>query len=139
MGRVIAAGEGILNKSNVGEMIWICTSANIFIYVLEMTELEINDNLVTLQPGSSQLFSENDLIMKYEVDQTSINSTIFFVFQYYLKGDVDVAHNTMTNALFNAKIKMLQLHYIFFEDEFSHFLRGWTCIVHGMSSLHIDL
>ena len=72
-----------------------------------------------LLPGSSQVFSEkDDFIMKNEIDQSSMNLPSFIVFHYYLEGDVDVAHYTTTNASFNAKIKMLQSHCIFFEDEF---------------------
>ena len=88
------------------------------IYANEMTNLEVNDKLITLQPGSSQLFSKNNVIIKYEVNQTSMNSPSFIVFCHYLKRDVDVAHCTMTHALFNAEIKNLQLHCILFENEF---------------------
>ena len=54
--------------------------------------------------------------MKYEVDQSSMNSPSFIVFHYYFVRDVDVAYYTTTNALFNAEIKTLQLHWIFSED-----------------------
>ena len=84
-----------------------------------MTKLEVSDSLVTLLTGSSQLFSENeDFIMKYEVDQSSMNSPSFAVFHYYLEGDVDVVHCTMTNALFNGEMKNLQSCCIFFEELF---------------------
>ena len=68
-------------------------------------------SLVALKPGSSQLFSENDVITKYEFKLSS-NSPSFIVFYYYLEGDVDVAHYNTWNASFNAKIKMLQSHFI---------------------------
>ena len=62
------------------------------IYVIEMTKLEVHGELVTLQPGSFQLISENkDFIMKYEVSQTTMNSPSFIVYHYYLVGDVAVA------------------------------------------------
>ena len=64
-----------LGESNGGEIFWMYVSSNMAIYAIEMTRLEINGNLITLQPMSSQLFSEkDDFIMKYEVDQSSINS-----------------------------------------------------------------
>ena len=93
-------------------------SSNMAIYAQGMTKLEVNDKLVKLQPGSSQLFSEKeDFVVKYEVEQSSMNSPNFIVFHYYLEGDVDVAYYTTTNALFNTKIKNLQSHCIFFEDD----------------------
>ena len=73
------------------------------LYAIEMATLEVNGNLVTLQPGSSQLFSKNDIIMRCEVDKIHLVSQS----HYYLKEDVDVAHYTTTNALFNAEIKNL--------------------------------
>ena len=88
------------------------------IYAIEMTKLEANIILVMLQPGSSEHFSENYVIMKYEVDQSSINSLSFIVFHYYLQGDVAVAHYTTRITSFHAEIKMLQFHFIFFEDNF---------------------
>ena len=54
--------------------------------------------------------------MKYETDQSSMNSLSFIVIHYYFEGDVVVAHYTTANALFNAKIKLLQFHCIFFEN-----------------------
>ena len=85
--REIAIGEGsltalrmglvqipvALNETNGGEIFWMCASANMAIYVIEMTKLELNGDLVMLQTGSFQLFSENELIMKYEVEQSSMN------------------------------------------------------------------
>ena len=71
-----------------------------------MTKLEVNGKLVTLQQGNSQLFSENeDFIIKYEVNQSSMNSPHFIVVYYYLDKDANVAHYTTTNALLNAEIK----------------------------------
>ena len=116
MGREIAIGEknrtelrlGLvqipvaLDESNRGEIFWMCASSNMSVYAIEMTKLEVNGKLVTLQPGSSQHFSENnDFIMKYEVNKSSMNSPSFIVFHYYLVEDVDVAYFTKTNALFN--------------------------------------
>ena len=69
-----------LDDNNGGELFWMCTSADMTTYTIEMTKLEVNCNLVTLQPGSFQLFSENDLIMRYEVEQSSINSPSFIIF-----------------------------------------------------------
>ena len=78
------------------------------IYAIEITKLEVNGKLVTLQPGRSQCYSaKEDFIMKYEVDQSSMNSPSFIVFHYYLERDLDVAHYTTTNALFNAEMKNL--------------------------------
>ena len=85
-----------------------------------MTELKVNGNLVMLQPGSSQLFSEDESIMKFEVEQSPFNSPSLTVFHYHLKGGVDMASYTTTNPLFNAEIKMLQLRFIFFEYVFSN-------------------
>ena len=96
----------------------MCASSNIAVYAIEMTKLEVNGNLVTQQPGSSQLFDEKeDLIIKYEVDQSLINSPSAIVLHYYLRGDVDVGYYTRTNALFHAEIKTLQSCCIFFEDD----------------------
>ena len=81
---------------------WV--SANIAIYAIGMTKLDVNGNLVMLQPESSQQFSEKDhSIIKYEADQSSMNSPSFIVFHYYLQWDVDVAHYTIMNALFNTE------------------------------------
>ena len=98
----------VLDESNVGELFLMCVSSNMAVYTIEMAKFEINGKLVTLQPGSSQLFKEKgDFIMKLEVDQISMNSPSFVVFHYYPEGDVDGAHDTMTNALFYAEIKNL--------------------------------
>ena len=95
-----------LDESNGGEIFWMCALSNMAIYAIGITKLEVNVKLVTLQPESSQLFSENkDFIMKYEVDQSSMNSPSFIVFHYYFVGDVVVAQYTATNVLFNAEIK----------------------------------
>ena len=79
-----------------------------------MTKLEVN---VTGRKFST-VDEKEDFIVKYEVEQTAMNSPSSIVFNYYFEGDVDVVHYTTTNALFNAKIKNLQLHCIFFEDYF---------------------
>ena len=42
-----------LDETNGGEIFQMCASANMAIYVKEMTKLEVNGNLVILQPGSS--------------------------------------------------------------------------------------
>ena len=98
-----------LDESNGSEIFWMCASSNMAVYAIEMTKLEVNGKLVTLQPVSSQLFSEKeDFIVKYQADQSSMNSPSFIVFHYYLKGDVNVAHYTTINALFNTEIKTLQ-------------------------------
>ena len=74
MGKEIAIGEEsqsevrldlvqipvALDETNGGEIFPMYASANMATYAIEMTNLEVNGNLVTLQPGSSQLFSEND-------------------------------------------------------------------------------
>ena len=67
------------------------------IYATEMTKLEVSGNLVVLQPGSSKLFSKNDVIIKYEVAQNS-NVPRFIVFYYYTMGDVDVFNYTTPNV-----------------------------------------
>ena len=60
--REIAIGEGsltalrmglvqipvALNETNEGEIFWMCASANMAIYVIEMTKLELNGDLVML-------------------------------------------------------------------------------------------
>ena len=108
-----------LNESNGGNIFWMYASASMAIYATEMTKLEAKGKLVTLQPGSSQLFSKkNDFTMNNEVNQSSMNKPSLIVFHYFLEGDVDVAHYTTTNALFNVEIKTIQLHHIFFEDQF---------------------
>ena len=95
----------------------MCASSNMTVYAIEMTKLEVNGKLVTLQPGSSELFDEKeDFIMKYEVDQSLMNSPSFIVLHCYLWGDVDVAYYTTANALFNAEIKTLQSCCILFEN-----------------------
>ena len=42
----------ILDETDKGETYQMCASANMAIYVKEMTKLEVNGNLVTLQSGS---------------------------------------------------------------------------------------
>ena len=96
------------------------SSPNLAIYAIKLTKLEVNINLVVLQPGSSQLISENDFIMKYEVEQSSMYLSSFIVIHYYLEGDVDVAHYITKNAVFNAEIKMPQSCFIFFKMLFSN-------------------
>ena len=49
-----------LDESNGGEIFQMCASSNMVNYAKEMTKLEVNGNLVTLQTGSSQLFSEKE-------------------------------------------------------------------------------
>ena len=105
-----------LDETNGGELFWMCALAHMAIYAIEMTKLEVNVTLVTTQTCSSQFFSEHDLNMTYDVEQSSLNALSFRVFHYYLEGHVNVAHYTTANALFNAEIKRLQLHCIFFED-----------------------
>ena len=57
-----------------------------------------------------------NFIVNYEVNHSSINSPSSIVFHYCLVEDVDMAYYTMTNSLFNAEIKTLKLHCIFFGD-----------------------
>ena len=45
-----------LDESNGGEIFWMCVSSNMAVYAIKMTKLEVNGKLVTLQPGSTQLF-----------------------------------------------------------------------------------
>ena len=64
-----------LDQSNGGEIFWMCALFNMTIYAMKMTKLEVNGNMVMLQPGSSQHFCEkDDFIMKYEFDQSSVKS-----------------------------------------------------------------
>ena len=63
--------------------------------------------MTTLHPVSSKCFSENDFMMEYEFEQTSLNSHKNIAFQHYLQGDVDVSFYTILIALFKAEIKML--------------------------------
>ena len=44
-----------LDESNGDEIFCFITSSNMAIYAMEMTNLEVNGNLVTLQTGSFQL------------------------------------------------------------------------------------
>ena len=107
-----------LDESNGGQVFWMCASSNMAVYAIDMMKVVVSSKLVTLQPGSSQLFDkEEDLIMKYEVNQSFINTPSFIVFHYYLWGDVDVAYYTITNALFNAEIKTLQLCCVCYEND----------------------
>ena len=59
------------DKTNGDEVFRICALANMAIYAIEMTKLEVNGNLVALQPDDSQLFRESDVITKYEVSLSS--------------------------------------------------------------------
>ena len=96
----------------------VYASSIMAVYAIEMTKLEVNGKLVTLQPGSSQLFDEKeDFIMKYEVNHGFMNSCSFIVFHHDLVGDVNVAYYTMTNALFNVDFKTIQSNCIPFEDD----------------------
>ena len=83
----------------------MCASANAAIYGIKMTKQEGNGNLVMLQPRSVPFFSEkDDFIVKYEVDQSSINSPSFMFIHYYFEGDIDEANSTTMNALINEEI-----------------------------------
>ena len=56
------------DESNRGEIFQMCASSNMTVYAIEMTRLEVNCKLVTLQSGSSQLFEyEEDFTMKYKI------------------------------------------------------------------------
>ena len=44
-----------LDERNGGEISWMCASANMAIYAIEIIKHELNGNLVTLQPVNSQL------------------------------------------------------------------------------------
>ena len=72
-----------LDESNRGKIFQMFASSNMAIYAMEMTKLEVNDKLVLL--GCSQLFRKNDVIIKYNVDQSSLNLPNFIVFHYYLE------------------------------------------------------
>ena len=91
-----------LDATFVGEIFWMCASANMAINVIEMTKLEINCNLIALQPN---------VIMNYETNKI-LTSPSFIVFHYYLEEVMDVAHYITTNSS--------QWHCIFFEDVFSN-------------------
>ena len=45
-----------LDESNKSEIVLMSASSNMAVYAIEMTKFEVNCKLVTLQPGSSQLF-----------------------------------------------------------------------------------
>ena len=55
--------------------------------------------------------------MKNEINQSFLNLSSLIVIHYYLRGDVDVAYYTTTNAFFYTEIKTLQSHCILFEDD----------------------
>ena len=93
-----------VDKTSEGEIFRICASVNIAIKKIEMTKLEINENVAALQPGSSHFFSDDDDITKYEVEK-SHNSPSFIVFHYSPWGDVDMVNYTTCNTLFHAKIE----------------------------------
>ena len=125
------------DESNGGEIFWMHTSFNMAIYAIEMIRLEINGNLVILQPVNFQLFSEKDVITKYKVNQSFMSSPSFIVLHYYLVGYEDVAQYTVTNALFNAEIENLQLRCIFFEDDFFKPMRmksDGSCLYQAVAS-----
>ena len=102
-----------LDGTNEDEVFRMCASVNMAMYAIEMTKLELKCNLVALQAGSSELFSENDVITKYEVEQ-SFDSPFYIVFHYYLQGHRNMVHYTISNASFNTVIKILQTHCICF-------------------------
>ena len=80
-----------LDRTNGGELFSMGEFASMAIYAIKMPKLEVNDNLVALQQGRSQLCSENIIIIKYDVLQSSMKSSI-------LEEDVNVAHYTTPNA-----------------------------------------
>ena len=108
----------VFDGTNGGEIFWVCVSINMTSYAIEKMKLEVNDNLVSLEPGSSHLFSENDVNINNEVEQSSLYSSSLLVFHYYFEGNVDVVDCTTSNASFNEEIKMLQAYCIFFKDSF---------------------
>ena len=57
----------VIDETNGGELFQLCASASMFIYAIKKTKLEVNGNLVTLQPDGSQLLSKNDLFTKHVV------------------------------------------------------------------------
>ena len=65
-----------------------------------MSKLEIDGNLIALYPGSSQLFTKNGVITKYEVEQNSIHFLILVSFII-----IFMAHYTTSNASFKLKSK----------------------------------
>ena len=56
-----------LDEPNRGTIFGMCACEKMAIYAIEMTKIEVIGNLTALQPGSSKLFSKNDVITKYEV------------------------------------------------------------------------
>ena len=56
---------------------------NMAIYDIAMTKLEVNGNMVALKPGHLYLFSENNVIMKYEVEQSLIGWQISSVWPFW--------------------------------------------------------
>ena len=80
------------------------------IHAMESTKHEVSGNLVTLQPGSSQLFSKINAIAKYEVEKSS-NSPSCMVINY-TQGDVDVANYTISNLYSMLKSKFFN-HVVF--------------------------
>ena len=82
------------------------------LYAVDMTELQVNGNLVELQACRFQFFSKEDVITKYEVEQCPYSPS-FTVFHCYTQKDVDKAKDTTTNVLFITKIKTFQLYGLF--------------------------
>ena len=73
-----------LDESKGGEIFLMCASANMAIYAIDITKLEVNGNFVMF----------HHFIMKYEAVQSSMSSLSFIMFYYYLEGDKDVAYYT---------------------------------------------
>ena len=69
-----------LDESNGSGIFWIYALSNMTVCAIEITKLEVNVKLVTLQPRCSHFFSENKgFVMKYEADQSSMNLPSFIV------------------------------------------------------------
>ena len=81
-------------------------SVNIAIYAIEIKNLEVSGDMIALQPGSSQSFHENDIIAKYEVEQSSdsLITELWMWMWMWL---------TMPHLMLLLKIKMLQSCCIF--------------------------
>ena len=61
-----------LDGTNGGQILLICASAIMAFSVIKTIKFDVNDNLVVLQPDSSQLFSQNDIITNFEVAQVPL-------------------------------------------------------------------
>ena len=65
-----------LDETNGDEIVWMCASANMAIYAIEITMLEVSGSFVTLQQGAlnssmEMISSPNVWFMKFRIHPVS--------------------------------------------------------------------